>query len=106
MTRTINQSNLYLLLPSKICWMANMLSEEKGISITEAIKEIYSSNTYKRLEIEKTKLWHWGLWLFWRPWKNRFLYPSQTNRIQRIDFFFSANLYPFGLFSVFLKPKS
>ena len=60
MTRTINQSNLYLLLPSKICWMANMLSEEKGISITEAIKEIYSSNTYKRLETEKTKLWHWG----------------------------------------------
>jgi hypothetical protein len=40
--------------------MADMLTEEKGISIAEAIKEIYSSNTYKRLETEKTKLWHWG----------------------------------------------
>ena len=60
MTRTINQSNLYLLLPSKICWMADMLTTEKGISIAEAIKEIYSSNLYKQLEIEETKLWHWG----------------------------------------------
>ena len=61
MTRTINQSNLYLLLPSKICWMVDMLTDEKGISITEAIKEIYSSSVYEQLETEKTKLWHWGL---------------------------------------------
>ncbi len=60
MTRTINQSNLYLLLPSKICWMVDMLTDEKGISITEAIKEIYSSSVYEQLETEKTKLWHWG----------------------------------------------
>jgi len=60
MTRTINQSNLYLLLPSKICWMVDMLTDEKGISIAEAIKEIYSSSVYEQLEIEKTKLWHWG----------------------------------------------
>lgn len=60
MTRTINQDNLYLLLPSKICWMADMLTDEKGISIAEAIREIYSSNVYQRLEIEETKLWHWG----------------------------------------------
>lgn len=60
MTRTINQNNLYLLLPSKICWMADMLTDEKGISIAEAIKEIYSSSVYKRLETEETKLWHWG----------------------------------------------
>ena len=60
MTRSINQSNLYLLLPSKICWMTDMLTDEKGISITEAIKEIYSSNIYKQLETEETKLWHLG----------------------------------------------
>ena len=60
MTRSINQSNLYLLLPSKICWMTDMLTDEKGISIAEAIKEIYSSNIYKLLETEETKLWHWG----------------------------------------------
>ncbi|MBR1515107.1 MAG: hypothetical protein IJ622_12580 [Bacteroidales bacterium] len=60
MTRTINQGNLYLLLPSKICWIVDMLTEEKGIGIAEAIKEVYSSDTYKRLETENTKLWHWG----------------------------------------------
>lgn len=60
MTRTINQSNLYLLLPSKICWMVDMLTDEKNISITEAITEIYSSDVYEQLETEKTKLWHWG----------------------------------------------
>ena len=57
---TINQDNLYLLLPSKVCWMADMLTDEKDISITEAIKEIYSSSVYQQLETEATKLWHWG----------------------------------------------
>ena len=26
----------------------------------EAIQQIYSSETYKKLEKEETKLWHWG----------------------------------------------
>lgn len=60
MNRNINQANLYLLLPSKICWMVDMLTDEKGISIVDAVKEIYSSSVYEQLEIEKTKLWHWG----------------------------------------------
>ena len=37
-----------------------MLSEDKGISISEAIKAIYASDTYRRLETESTKLWHLG----------------------------------------------
>lgn len=60
MNLDVNQNNLYLFLPSKICWLANMLADEKGISIADAIKEIYSSDTYRRLEDEKTKLWHLG----------------------------------------------
>jgi hypothetical protein len=40
--------------------MAGMLSEDKGISISEAIKEIYASDTYRLLETEATKLWHLG----------------------------------------------
>lgn len=60
MNLNVDQNNLYLFLPSKICWLANMLADEKGISIADAIKEIYSSNTYQRLEDEKTKLWHLG----------------------------------------------
>ena len=56
----INQSNLHLLLPSKISWLASMLVEEKGISIADAIKTVYASNLYKRLKIESTKTWHLG----------------------------------------------
>ena len=56
----ITQSNLYLLLPSKVAWMAELLSEDKNVSIVEAIKMIYSSDMYKRLEDVSTKMWHLG----------------------------------------------
>ena len=56
----VNQKNLYLLLPSKISWLADMLVENKGLSIVEAIKKIYSSELYDKLQDEKTKMWHLG----------------------------------------------
>ena len=37
MNLNITQQNLYLLLPSKISWLANMLAEDKGITIVEAM---------------------------------------------------------------------
>jgi hypothetical protein len=40
--------------------MANMLAEDKGISIVDAIKILYSSELYARLEKESTKAWHLG----------------------------------------------
>ena len=40
--------------------MAEMLSDEQQIGIVEAVKRIYASATYKRLEKEETKLWHYG----------------------------------------------
>ena len=60
MNMTISQDNLYLLLPSKMSWLANMLAEDKGISIVKAIKTLYSSAFYARLADESTKLWHLG----------------------------------------------
>ena len=60
MNLDINQDNLYLLLPSKVAWLADMLSEDKNISIVEAMRMIYSSDTYKQLENEATKMWHLG----------------------------------------------
>lgn len=60
MTLDINQDNLYLLLPSKVSWIADMLMEDKNISVVDAIKEIYSSETYRLLEQEYTKMWHLG----------------------------------------------
>ncbi|MBQ7056484.1 MAG: hypothetical protein IJM84_00880 [Bacteroidaceae bacterium] len=60
MNLNVTQDNLYLFLPSKISWMAEMLSEDKKICITEAVKEIYASDIYRKLETEETKLWHLG----------------------------------------------
>lgn len=60
MNLEINQDNLYLLLPGKIAWMVEMLTDEKKIDIVEAVREIYSSATYKKLEIESSKMWHLG----------------------------------------------
>lgn len=60
MNLNVTQDNLFLFLPSKISWMAEMLSEDKKISIINAIKEIYASDIYRRLETEETKLWHLG----------------------------------------------
>lgn len=60
MNLTITQQNVHLLLPSKLSWMANMLAEDKGISIVKAMKILYSSELYARLENESTKAWHLG----------------------------------------------
>lgn len=56
----INQGNLYLLLPSKVSWLASMLVEYKGMNIIDAIKLIYGSKLYKKLKVESTKTWHLG----------------------------------------------
>lgn len=60
MNDTITQDNLYLLLPIKISYMADMLKEDQNISLIDAIKQIYSSETYKQLEREESKAWNLG----------------------------------------------
>ncbi len=56
----INQDNIYLLLPSKVSWLAAMLAEDKGISLVAAIKQVYASKLYQKLQDESTKMWHLG----------------------------------------------
>lgn len=58
--RIITQSNLYLILPGKVSKMAAMYAEDFGVSIVEALKRIYNSSTYRELEDENSKLWHYG----------------------------------------------
>ena len=60
MTDTITQENLYLLLPFKISYMAEMLNEEHGVGLIDAVKMIYSSATYQQLEREDSKAWNLG----------------------------------------------
>lgn len=56
----ITDNNLYLILPGKVSRMARMYADDFGVSITEALKRIYESATYRELEKEETKLWHLG----------------------------------------------
>lgn len=58
--RKITSQNLYLLLPGKVSKMAVMYASDLGLSITEALNRIYRSETYRQLEDEETKLWHYG----------------------------------------------
>ena len=60
MNLDITQDNLYLILPSKVSRMAEMLAADSGKSIVQAVKDIYCSDVYKQLEQEHTKQWHLG----------------------------------------------
>lgn len=60
MSAKITQENLYLLLPLKIGWLAAWLSEDKGISIADAVKRVYHSQLYKKLSTPSTMYWHLG----------------------------------------------
>ena len=56
----ITQDNLYLLLPFKVSWLADMLCADEHISVIDAIRKVYASDMYKQLEKENTKRWHEG----------------------------------------------
>ncbi|MDE7397510.1 MAG: hypothetical protein K2M98_07270 [Muribaculum sp.] len=58
--RKISQDNLHLILPGKISRMATIYATDQNIPVTEAIKRIYQSETYRELEKEDSKLWHYG----------------------------------------------
>ncbi len=60
MNLRVTQENLYLLLPSKVAWIADMMQDDTKTSTVEVLRKIYSSDTYRQLEKESTKLWHLG----------------------------------------------
>ncbi len=56
----ITQKNLHLLLPGKVSWLVEYLSDDYGYSLQECLNCIYRSNLYKKLSTESTKYWHLG----------------------------------------------
>ena len=46
----ITQKNVHLLLPSKVCWLAEKLMARQGIGLEEAVCAVYTSETYAQLE--------------------------------------------------------
>lgn len=60
MIQPITPNKLYLILPYKVSQLSVLYAKKFGVSTIDAMKAIYLSNTYKRLEDESTKLWHLG----------------------------------------------
>ncbi len=56
----MSQEQLYLILPFKVSQLAMLIMKHLKINVIDAMKAIYSSNTYKELSREDTKLWHLG----------------------------------------------
>ena len=60
MRAEITQQNLYLLLAGKAAAVAAFIAEDEHIAPLDALTAFYASDTYRRLEEESTKLWHYG----------------------------------------------
>lgn len=56
----VTQDNLHLFIPGKVAGVAVLLAEERGISPEEALVEFYGTRTYRLLENEKSKYWHYS----------------------------------------------
>ncbi|MBP5539224.1 MAG: hypothetical protein J6X69_05285 [Bacteroidales bacterium] len=70
MRAEITQKNLYLILAGKTAAVAAFIAEDEHISPLEALTRFYSSDTYQRLEIENTKLWHYGPVALYQDYQN------------------------------------
>lgn len=60
MNLEITDENLYLLLPGKVCRLAQFYAHEYHVPLVEAMRQFYHSDTYKSLSDESTKMWHYG----------------------------------------------
>lgn len=75
MNLSVTNDNVHLLLPGKIASVSAMYADDHGCSIMDAMLLFYSSDTYKQLQIEETKLWHLGpvaLYEIWRAGLKQF----------------------------------
>jgi len=58
----ITQDNVHILLPSKIAQLADRLLKNKvATDMTTALRMIYTSPVYTKLEQESTKYWWLGV---------------------------------------------
>ena len=56
----ITQKNLYLLLPGKVAAVVEQYVNDHSVPMLDALRSFYQSDTYRNLEQEQTKFWHYG----------------------------------------------
>lgn len=62
MNRTNREARRHfgIVIPGKVEDVVGYICKEKKINPLKALRMFYCSETYKKLETEKTKYWHWG----------------------------------------------
>ena len=81
MNLAIDQSNLYLLISSKMGWLSNMLSNDEGISIVDAIKNYIHRKCTKSQKMKVPKLGIQDLLLFMKIlWKKIIFFNDNYQR--------------------------
>lgn len=68
MNLDITNKNLYLILPCKVSRVAQIYVHEHHVTIIEAMRRFYRSETYKLLANESTKYWHYGPVALYQEW--------------------------------------
>lgn len=53
----ITRTNLRSILPGKIARTVMLIAERDGVPSLTALKNFYSTNLYRQLEQEETKMW-------------------------------------------------
>ena len=66
----IDQQNLYLIIAGKAAAVAAFIAEDEHLSPLDALTRFYASDTYRRLEREDTKLWHYGPVALYQDYQN------------------------------------
>lgn len=56
----VTQDNLHLFISGKAAEVALLIANERGISPEDALVEFYGTRTYRLLENESTKYWHYS----------------------------------------------
>ena len=60
MPAEITQGNVRLLIPGKAARMATLIAARRRISLKAALLAFYRSKTYRELERESSKYWHYS----------------------------------------------
>lgn len=68
MNLTITKDNVHLLLPGKIASVSAMYADDHNCSIVDAMMLFYASATYRNLQDESTKFWHYGPVALYEIW--------------------------------------
>ncbi len=79
----MSETNMKVMLEFIIPRLVRMLMEKQSLTEKEALTQLYSSELYRQLEQEETKLWHLSVPALYELWveekeTGRITYPEEA----------------------------